>query len=136
MEVSMGDRLVVPGTWIMDGQLVTDPILLTFLEGIFKEWSEKHIKLRNECYDCGGYVMCYMVHDCVWLLAWPEYDELRVRLNPPIIDMSSDQDVIVLNLCFDCLQRRLGRKLCIEDFTDCEANNYVQAEILQYISKG
>jgi len=64
---------------------------------------------RFLCYDCnvdtsysGDY---YMVHDALWKQAMPnEYGML----------------------CMRCLEHRIGRKLCSDDFTDCNANHVSQ----------
>jgi hypothetical protein len=55
-----------------------------------------------------------MVHDEVWLAAWPTYPEERralIRANKGVPGARTH-----LLLCFDCLSKRLGRPLRIADF--------------------
>lgn len=64
------------------------------------------------CFDCDAFVDNYTVAPEVWLEAWPTYKEdkreaMRLHRNTPLM---------WLLLCFDCLEKRLGRPLKIEDF--------------------
>lgn len=63
---------------------------------------------QGACYDCKGESERYMVHRHVWLKAFPDYRKKRQK--KPIY------------LCFNCVEKRLSRKLNLEDFTDFPIN--------------
>lgn len=63
-----------------------------------------------QCLDCQQIGELYMVTDPVWLEAMPDYLEL-VR-----------QGFNHIDLCLQCLQGRLGRKLTLSDFMGVRAN--------------
>jgi len=66
----------------------------------------------GECYDCGFDHDWYMVKNEVWLQAWPEdYPKLRTRL---ILENQGRR--VFVSLCYECLEKRLGRVLTIDDF--------------------
>lgn len=66
----------------------------------------------GECYDCGFSHDWYMLKDEVWLQAWPEgYKELRTKLT-----LENQGRRVFVGLCYECLEKRLGRMLTIDDF--------------------
>jgi hypothetical protein len=72
----------------------------------------------TRCCDCG--LGCnaagewYMVRDTVWELAW-----CGARNRRKSWQHLPGQDV----LCVGCLERRIGRTLCADDFTDAPIND-------------
>jgi hypothetical protein len=65
------------------------------------------------CYDCKQHTHdWYMVKDAVWCLAFPEYRQLKMSF---IKCMPKAQRPRIY-LCFECLERRLGRPLALDDF--------------------
>jgi len=75
-------------------------------------------KSRDEwsCYDCGMVRPEYhMLWDGVWEKAWdgkqPPHEDPRDPRQP-------------LQLCFACLEKRLGRPLANADFTTAPVNNF------------
>lgn len=60
------------------------------------------------CYDCSHYPPSYMVLDEVWERAVPDYREQRKSRR--------------FNLCFSCLESRLGRELTVRDFQEVPVN--------------
>lgn len=78
-----------------------------------------NFKARCGCVDCGELHGTYMVDDRVWLQAFPDYAKvMSERLQA---DGRSHT-----YLCFGCLERRLGRPLTIDDFTDAPCNTTVR----------
>jgi hypothetical protein len=73
------------------------------------------------CFDCRKAHSNYMVKECIWNLAFPDYCKARI--------IHSD---IFIDLCFECLQRRLGRDLTMDDFTSAPVNDGIR---LGYIIK-
>lgn len=71
---------------------------------------------RPRCHDCKGPYSIYQVHDAVWLEAFPSYPR-------DVIDAHARGEQLLL--CFDCLERRLGRFLGLSDFPECIANSGV-----------
>lgn len=71
--------------------------------------------LQVGCLRCGKKGDWYMVHRHVWLQALPKYQEVKAA-NPDVC----------IELCFDCLAKRLGRALTIADFTDANVNNGIR----------
>lgn len=69
-------------------------------------------KKMGECYDCTSTQDWYMLRDEVWNQAWPEdYSKLRTRLT-----LENQGKRVFICLCYDCLEKRLGRSLTIDDF--------------------
>lgn len=64
------------------------------------------------CLDCGKSTDDFLVEDALWYGAVPEN----------LKRMSEGKFTFV---CIDCFERRIGRKLCAEDFPDCPANAMV-----------
>lgn len=63
-----------------------------------------------QCLDCQQIGELYMLEHSVWLEAIPDYREfIRQGFNH-------------INLCLQCVQVRLGRKLTLSDFMDARAN--------------
>jgi hypothetical protein len=60
-----------------------------------------------------------MVKDDIWHAAWPDYSEQRARA-------SAEGKRVFLLLCFDCLSKRLGRVLCMEDFAPVPINRAIR----------
>lgn len=59
------------------------------------------------CLDCHTFkTPWYIVRDSIWKEAIPNYNEIK-KSNPPEHP---------IELCFDCLEKRLGRQLTIDDF--------------------
>lgn len=71
---------------------------------------------RPRCFDCKGKYSIYHVNDEVWLQALPSYPR-------DVIDAHARGEQLLL--CFDCLERRLGRPLTLQDFPECIANSGV-----------
>lgn len=69
----------------------------------------------NGCHDCGEHFAFYMVHNWVWREAWPTYAAERQALMKKY-KYTSEYFRVHLDLCFSCLEKRLGRKLKPEDF--------------------
>lgn len=68
------------------------------------------------CFDCRKNTCAnYMVEPSVWRQAFPNYAEVK----------SCNRDLFV-ELCFDCLSRRLGRSLTLNDFSDAPVNEGVR----------
>ena len=58
---------------------------------------------NSNCRDCGNdYDEYYMVHDHVWKTG----------------GLAEDGGM----LCIGCLEKRIGRRLCCDDFPDCQTN--------------
>jgi hypothetical protein len=66
----------------------------------------------STCADCGIDTVeageWYMVHDEIWLRAWD-----HISRSAPGLQI----------LCIGCLEQRIGRTLCAEDFTDVPIND-------------
>jgi hypothetical protein len=78
-------------------------------------------RCRMACYDCKRGSEFYMVRRETWVRAWPEYDSLRREILAKRRELLRDPDRAFpvskfLLLCFDCLERRLGRPLTVDDF--------------------
>lgn len=85
--------------------------------------------VKGWCWDCGIRPPNYMVQNEVWHAAWPESDPLskkridRLKKDAtkvfPDRPRSKDSDLVFIHirLCFECLEKRLGRKLSINDFS-------------------
>lgn len=89
------------------------------------------------CFDCGFVEATYMVHDTVWMEAWPSYWEDRTERReheaakfgelgelgePGTYDRICDLQLRLethgrLFLCLPCLADRLKRPLRLDDFT-------------------
>ena len=67
------------------------------------------------CFDCEAPWVDYYVRDEVWLQAWPDYPEFKKQIVQRYRGTEKDR-LQYLTLCFDCLVRRLGRKLTAKDF--------------------
>jgi len=71
-------------------------------------------QIVTRCCDCGAGAIqlgeWYDVHDTVWELAW------RGRRKPwhGVVGQAV--------LCIGCLEKRIGRTLCADDFTDAAVN--------------
>ena len=81
------------------------------------------------CWDCKGWSHAYMVHDEIWLKAWPDYPTMRLFLKSVLCTKSHGREAggeMRLVLCFECLEKRLGRKLRIVDLTDYPINNLLK----------
>lgn len=68
------------------------------------------------CMECRR-IDLYMVRDEVWMTAVPNY----FRLRP-----SRRREDLLTNLCLRCLEKRLGRPLTLQDFTDTEVNDPIR----------
>lgn len=80
---------------------------------------------RHQCWDCGMPTAPYMVHNEVWKAAWPDGEPARRRLstlatklfpNRRNQDPQTHRVLVSINLCFGCLEKRLGRHLTVDDF--------------------
>lgn len=83
-----------------------------------------HIENRadaHRCFDCHNFGCSYMVVNGVWNEAWP-----NCRLHKRILMTMARERFIehkpACELCLDCLQLRLERKLKIGDFSDVPIN--------------
>lgn len=85
------------------------------------EPSNKHFSWPAECFDCRRPTDSYMVHNRVWLTAWPSYGADRRRGLDALVERLGDltqarREYRGAHLCFNCLERRLGRPLSPKDF--------------------
>lgn len=79
-----------------------------------------------KCFDCYGFCDTFMVHDHVWIKAWPTYREDKMELK----SRSSGMGMVVMGrqitahaaLCFTCIEVRLDRHLEMGDFTAVVVN--------------
>ena len=71
--------------------------------------------LRAPCFDCEQPAPAYMVKDSVWREAFPKYAEVKRALLSQYKGTSASWRTHV-NLCFSCLENRLKRPLCSDDF--------------------
>lgn len=83
------------------------------------DWAEKAFRLaelcsrtpkRFHCIDCNGHAEMYMIHDELWNSALPDWYEMK-RVTGHIY------------CCFSCLEKRIGRELTKEDFTNAPIND-------------
>ncbi len=82
--------------------------------------------VKGWCWDCGEQVPEYMVQNEVWKAAWPggfgekKLKRLKVAATKDFGErersIHSGLVHVHLNLCFGCLELRLGRHLTIKDF--------------------
>ena len=79
-----------------------------------------------DCWDCKQRTDPYMVQDDVWLEAWPDYMVWREHLTSLLRTKDKPNNPLRLVLCFDCLERRLGRKLVIYDLTSAPINRLLK----------
>lgn len=76
------------------------------------------------CVDCGRMCGDYMVHDLVWLEAYPTYPAEKRKLKKL---HASKPFMQYLRVCVSCLGKRLGRPLRLSDFTFASVNDVVRA---------
>lgn len=74
------------------------------------------------CFDCHGVDPGYMVHYEVWAQAWPDYHQTRITLREQFSHLKG----VWLCLCFNCLEKRLGRSLVVGDFTKAPINDGIR----------
>lgn len=67
----------------------------------------------SECYDCGAHMSFYALHNRIWAQAIPNYKQLKQDLKTAY---PHDARKHLINLCFPCLEIRLGRPLTPDDF--------------------
>jgi hypothetical protein len=84
-------------------------------------------RVMAPCADCGidtlgGDRNWYLVHSHIWELAWPGSKTTR----PPI-----EGDPFSEILCIDCLEKRLGRDLRPDDFTNASINDAVRNRLFK-----
>lgn len=84
--------------------------------------------VKGWCFDCGMPAPVYIVHREVWVAAWPPDNPCSERRKQvlrkiatklfPDRPRSPDSGLakVHLHLCFNCLEKRLGRPLEITDF--------------------
>lgn len=77
------------------------------------------------CFDCLGPASAFMVHDSVWDAAWPNSKPQRRVMRRQAEERGLTKQARQL-LCFDCFEKRLGRRLTIEDFTKVSLNDGVR----------
>jgi hypothetical protein len=88
----------------------------------------------NECRDCKGAVHGFMVHDWVWLEAWPSYPAEKEALEERFGDWDTRT---LLLLCVPCLETRLKRTLKTQDIVAISFNAWLLADhALQAILEG
>jgi hypothetical protein len=85
------------------------------------------------CFDCHEMGGEYMVHNHVWYTALPPQYEHQIRSKlltaaraNSVCSLAHRPTGIPLRLCLRCLEKRLGRKLLLTDFTDAPINNSVR----------
>jgi hypothetical protein len=71
------------------------------------------------CYDCREKAPYYMLLDAIWIQAWPDY-KLVERRRDTVARATGSRPC--LELCFPCVERRLGRTLTQDDFADAPVN--------------
>lgn len=71
---------------------------------------------RYGCSACGGFVTMYYIHDELWKQVFPQTNQYW---SPEW--RGEKMDLLGL-LCLVCVEKRLGRKLVIEDFKDHQTN--------------
>lgn len=83
-------------------------------------------RIKAPCADCQIDTLrrdtdWYMVRNHIWESAWPG------SITTFAMYEADDDGVVPFSeiLCIDCLERRLGRKLTRDDFTDAPVNNAV-----------
>ena len=77
------------------------------------------LDLQRKCYkciDCDDYAGNYMVKNEVWFKAVPDYVKFK---------RGAPQDANIVAVCLPCLERRLNRKLTIDDFSDAPINKTI-----------
>lgn len=67
------------------------------------------------CYFCSDISCLYMVKDDVWFKAWPSYSKDKAANRGKVMEM-----------CFNCLENKLGRPLTIDDFTNAPVNEGIR----------
>lgn len=88
-----------------------DPCLVCRGTGIENETANHWF----QCRDCRFQAHDYMLHDEVWLQAWPTYEEESAALHKRY-PLKRDVRMTFLELCFFCVEKRLGRLLTPADF--------------------
>lgn len=79
------------------------------------------------CHDCGKASPYYMAREDTWLAAWPTYDSDRARLLLATTEARKERGSrFCLELCFACLEKRLGRALTLKDFSAHSANDPIR----------
>lgn len=79
-----------------------------------------------------------MLHDAVWVQAMPNYKEVSAALRaqfPSRGERHTDPRSSV-QLCFDCVEKRLGRPLTDDDFPLVPVNAWVSASLRERITRG
>lgn len=72
-------------------------------------------RIPGGCEDCNRLAIPYMVHDEVWLAAWPTYYEDR-RQRLAQFKGTDERWRAWCLLCLGCLEHRMGRRLKLSDF--------------------
>lgn len=78
------------------------------------------------CIDCGEPDPCYKLRDDVWFEAFPDYHEVRKARAAKAQKGAPGRFDRFTGLCFDCLSKRLGRPLVIEDFSNSIINDGIR----------
>lgn len=98
------------------------------------------VRFKNHnCFDCRDEGDVFMVQDQLWDSAWPTYREDRAMLVARCKTMYPDhyedrngrlepkwgKGARAL-LCLHCLEKRAGRRLVLDDFTDVRVNDKIR----------
>jgi hypothetical protein len=83
-------------------------------------------KHTHKCFDCLGPNNSYTVHDHLWDDAWPHHEEHKSAMLVRASDHRMPHNMVHQYLCLSCLEKRLGRRLKIEDFDDAPINNAIR----------
>ncbi len=93
--------------------------------------SENHTAYAGgyRCFDClTTRLNHYMVHDDLWLKAWPTYEADRKLMKTIrcVLYQGTGGNSHGCFLCFQCLETRIARKLALEDFKDVPINDSIK----------
>lgn len=89
---------------------------------IYNEVREHKIKIRSllqetyKCIDCKKHCGNYMVKNNVWEEAMPDYIEYK----------KLPDEINIVSLCLGCLEKRLNRKITINDFEKVPINEPIR----------
>lgn len=75
------------------------------------------------CYDCLKLDTGYMVTNAVWAAIWPDELKHKEKLAEIIKTRRLTHFRACARLCLDCLPKRLGRQLTIDDFPPSPIND-------------
>lgn len=81
----------------------------------------------RRCFDCLNFTPAYMVAGKVWEKAWPYAKDQKRLMRRRAEQLNLDpKKCAKQNLCFVCLEERIGRKLTIHDFQLVPVNGAIR----------